>query len=503
MVKQFNISNLSLSQKGFILVAVPLVFEIVFVATLVLLLQQSQQEINRANRSKSISEHSAKLLLAHQEAAANLIKLWRTQTAPEASEHLSKLQECRAKIQDELKILKRLSKSHPEEIDELIAIEKRIKMVSRVFMDSAGDFLAPGISPENKIHSLLTINKRTEIVGDDLRSRLTAFMQAQTKIENESPQIQERNRNRVQLVLLLGLLINIVLCLALSRFFSRNIRGRLLIMNENAGRISKHETLHAALGGKDEISQLDNSLHEMARKLQELEQLKQEFQAMITHDLRSPLSAVNASLQLLSEGILGELPEKARLQAKKAKLSADFMLGLVNDLLDASKIETDGLKLAYSKASSKEILDLCINTVQPLADKKELKIDYLGEDAILEVDASRLARVIINFLSNAIKFSGSKNSIEIVSKIENGSFFLSVSDHGRGISEQDQKRIFDKFEQIEVSDATLLGGTGLGLAICKAVVEKHGGEIGVQSKLGEGSRFWFRVPTDATPHGGK
>src|SRR5262249_3967672 len=116
----------------------------------------------------------------------------------------------------------------------------------------------------------------------------------------------------------------------------------------------------------------------------------------------------------------------------------------------------------------------------------------------LVADGTRLVRVMVNFLSNAIKFSPKESKIELTAVEDAGWLKVRIKDYGRGISAEDQKRIFDKYAQIEVSDATLMGGTGLGLSICKAIVEAHHGEIGVESKEGQGSTFWFNIPLKAT-----
>jgi signal transduction histidine kinase len=261
--------------------------------------------------------------------------------------------------------------------------------------------------------------------------------------------------------------------------------------------MARNQTLHPPLTGSDEISQLDGTFHNMANSLKELDRLKQEFQAMITHDLRSPLSAINATLQLLSSGSLGELPSQADTYTKRAKSTSDYLLGLVGDLLDISKLESKELPMEFSTVSVETIVEKSVDAVRPLAERKEIEIKKDTSALEIFADGNRLTRVFVNLLSNAIKFSDKGSSIELSARLDENWLFASVTDHGRGISPDDQRRIFDKFEQIETSDATLMGGTGLGLSICKAIVEAHHGTIGVDSQPGKGSTFWFRIPAES------
>jgi PAS domain S-box-containing protein len=229
----------------------------------------------------------------------------------------------------------------------------------------------------------------------------------------------------------------------------------------------------------------------------ELERLKREFFAMISHDLRTPLMSVQVDLGLLSAGASGPIPEKAQANVADAERNVSYLVSLINSLLDVERITDGKLELECVDFGLKELVDECINSVKSLAINKNISIKSSGVDLPAFGDESRLKQVLINLLSNAIKFSDKGKQIDVAAKSGDDWIEVSVIDQGKGIPKEYQESIFDRFQQMEVADATVKGGSGLGLAISKAIVEQHGGKIGVDSQLGKGSRFWFRLPLNS------
>jgi PAS domain S-box-containing protein len=231
-------------------------------------------------------------------------------------------------------------------------------------------------------------------------------------------------------------------------------------------------------------------------ELKKLEKLKQEFMAMLTHDMRSPLSNILSNTKLLLCGALGELGEEPMKRLKSVERTGNRLLILVNELLDIDRLEGGNLELDLKEVPVSHIVESAKESVEALADGKTMRIEVESIDCNIVADETRLINVVINLLGNAIKFSptGSVIRIEVTSDIEHGTLEFRVTDQGRGIAKKDLNKIFDRFRQVEIEDATLKGGSGLGLAICKAVVESHNGIIGVESEYGIGSTFWFRVP---------
>lgn len=239
----------------------------------------------------------------------------------------------------------------------------------------------------------------------------------------------------------------------------------------------------------------DISERKRAEKLRkEIDQMKQDFVAMVSHDLRTPLGSVQATLTMIEEGVYGNLNDKGVARLTSAQQSVQRLTGLVNNLLDLEKMESGTLTIVMEPSTLKKIVDESIDSVKPHAEQQQVSIESQCDDAELMVDSDRLVQVVINLLSNAIKFSSKNSSIELEAKTNNEFAEIRITDHGRGIPLEMRESIFEKFKQVESADGKRGKGTGLGLPICKAIVEAHNGQIGVESDEGKGSTFWFRIP---------
>lgn len=225
----------------------------------------------------------------------------------------------------------------------------------------------------------------------------------------------------------------------------------------------------------------------------EMERLKREFVAMVSHDLRTPLMTVHGSLSLLSDGALGEISDEAKTMVKRAEVQIERLRDLVSNLLDLARLESGRFSVNLEDALLMDIFQNSAESVSALASERNIKLDVKHTDLEVHADADRLVQVIVNFLSNAIKFSKEGSSVELLAVPKDQWVEVRVSDTGRGIPLEQQKKIFRRFEQVEDADSRKQKGTGLGLSICQSIIESHDGEIGVTSEPGKGSTFWFRV----------
>ncbi len=226
------------------------------------------------------------------------------------------------------------------------------------------------------------------------------------------------------------------------------------------------------------------------------EQLKRDFVAMISHDLRTPLASVELSLKLITAGTCGPLPAKAVENVTDAQHNLAFVMILINGLLEFERMNAGKLKLRLMETNVSDVLVRSLEAVSPLANRDGVRLVPNYSELEFVGDENRLIQVVVNLLSNALKFSPKGSEIRVSSKHIPGTqnFTISVADQGVGIPESEQARIFQRFERIEKSDSA--DGAGLGLAISKAIVEQHGGSIGVKSVEGQGATFYFTLPLE-------
>jgi signal transduction histidine kinase len=236
-------------------------------------------------------------------------------------------------------------------------------------------------------------------------------------------------------------------------------------------------------------------IEEKGRELQIASRHKSQFLANMSHELRTPLNSVLGFTEMLADGLYGPLSDKAKNALAKVQANGKHLLGLINDVLDLSKIEAGQLTLSLDDYSLAQVVSSVVSSSESLARAKGLALTASVPPAmpIGRGDERRLTQVVINLVGNAIKFTDS-GSVAVVARAVDGFFEVDVKDTGPGIAPEDQKRIFDEFQQVDDSSTRKKGGSGLGLAISRRIVEMHGGALTVQSTPGEGSSFRVRVP---------
>jgi signal transduction histidine kinase len=240
---------------------------------------------------------------------------------------------------------------------------------------------------------------------------------------------------------------------------------------------------------------LFDEIQDKSRQLEVASQHKSQFLANMSHELRTPLNAILGYTELMADGAYGEPSEKTLGVLKRLEANGKHLLGLINDVLDLSKIEAGQLVLELSDYCIQDIAQTVRSTLEPLAADKKLgfKVEVAPQLPSGRGDGRRLTQVLINLVGNAIKFTDA-GEVAIKAEANNGSFHVSVRDTGPGISSADQARLFQEFQQADDAITKKKGGTGLGLAISKRIIEMHGGRIWVESQVGQGSTFAFTLP---------
>ena len=245
-----------------------------------------------------------------------------------------------------------------------------------------------------------------------------------------------------------------------------------------------------------ETVRLFDEIQEKSRQLAEASQHKSQFLANMSHELRTPLNAILGYTELLIDKVYGETPEKMQDVLQRIQGNGRHLLGLINDVLDLSKIEAGQLILALGDYSLKNVVHTVFSAVEPLAEAKQiaLKVEVPPDLPPGYGDERRLTQVVLNLVGNAIKFTDVGEVVVKAAKV-NGSFEVTVRDTGPGICETDRAKLFQEFQQADNAITRKKGGTGLGLAISKRIVELHGGKIWVESAPRRGSTFSFTLPT--------
>jgi Amt family ammonium transporter len=226
----------------------------------------------------------------------------------------------------------------------------------------------------------------------------------------------------------------------------------------------------------------------------EMDRMKNEFISTVSHELRTPLTSINASLGLMADGVVGELPDESRELVRIARDNSDRLIRLIADILDIEKVESGELEYEMSVLEVFPLLEHAVDENRAFANSfsVELSLEDHCRGAQVRADGDRLIQVITNLLSNAVKFSPEGGSVEVTSVRRNGTIRVSVRDHGPGIPEDFRDRVFEKFAQADASDHREKGGTGLGLSICRAIIEGLGGEIDFETS-GNGTTLFFEL----------
>lgn len=278
------------------------------------------------------------------------------------------------------------------------------------------------------------------------------------------------------------------------------IVGALVVRRRKPGEFDKQvvdlmETFAAQSVLAIQNAKLFREIEEKGRELEAASRHKSQFLANMSHELRTPLNSVLGFTELLVDGIYGELPDRARTTVARVQANGRHLLGLINDVLDLSKIEAGQLTLAIEDYSVAQIVRLTVTAVEPLARAKGLELSTTVAEnlPIGRGDERRLTQVLLNLAGNAVKFTET-GAVDILAGAADGHFEITVRDTGPGIASKDQALIFEEFQQVDNSSTRQKGGTGLGLAITKRIVEMHGGTIDVESLLGSGSTFRLKIP---------
>jgi signal transduction histidine kinase len=242
------------------------------------------------------------------------------------------------------------------------------------------------------------------------------------------------------------------------------------------------------------LKDMERARQELERAYEELkalDQMKDEFLEMMSHELKTPLTSMSSFVQLFLDGKLGELREQQRAGLGIISEDVKRLEGSVDKIMDISRLKSGVIKPVIKNLRLQEVIQSAVESLKPLAENRQIKITKKTTKLpMVRADRMLLYKVVLNLVDNAIKFTPQNGEVSIETEVEDSHVIVKVKDTGIGISEESMHHLFTKFFQVDHSTP----GPGLGLSICKVIVEAHGGKIWVESQLGRGSTFSFTLP---------
>lgn len=545
--KKIHAGKFSVLQQGFVIIAVPLVFQIGFVGVIGYMLNQVCEQVHREENSIEILDSLTRMADSIVGSAGAgignvyvldplLSRYWETgkrnalhwlghathisQAEPERIKGIVEvrhsLEEIFAVFDHELAtgeskaIFDRVGGPFKEmtfacQVPGNLSGYQSTMQAERAMSDISGSGAMGGFGLSGEMMEGFR-SWSTDPLHTNLMSSYSKFQAAQDRImSREKKKGEHLSKQRSEMInalketLLGGICCSIILSIFLAVFLMRSLTSRLRHVMDNTAKLVKREQLSPPIGGSDEIAYLDLVLFETGNRLMELETFKRQLISIVSHELRTPLMSISSALEVFETGMLGDLSEEGKVRLRNAEEETERLICLINDLLDMEKMEAGKFVLDASEVPILEPVEAAISAVAQLAQTRKIKVEstITESDGTVWADRDRLCQVLVNLLSNAIKCSPENGTVLVTAgRVDGDKLKFCVMDHGKGISEELKQKIFDRFAQIEKNDEAEQADTGLSLALAKAIVEQHGGSIGVDSTMWEGSTFWFTIPAN-------
>ena len=281
--------------------------------------------------------------------------------------------------------------------------------------------------------------------------------------------------------------------LAVPMVVESRVLGVLGVIDKPEGFTADDESFLTLFASQSEIAVSNSQLFENTKSL---DRLKSEFVAVVSHEIRTPLTSVKGAIELLTDERYFKNNDQQAKLLTIAHANTERLLTLIGDILDFSKLDSGSLPMHFERQRIEAVVTQAAQNLRTLLEERRIELDLVMASDLpdLMLDPNRIAQVVTNLLSNAIKFSPAEGHLEITVENWEGMVRVGVRDHGEGISADNLPKLFQKFTQIDSTSTRRAGGTGLGLVICKGIVEQHGGQMRVESAVGQGSTFYFTLP---------
>lgn len=473
-------------RRKWLLLALPLLMsQIIFGVTILSLFTQIQQELESEYQSWNLVA-KATLITTSFVRRVGAMAAYRMTSDPDLFKQRSKHQRETRESFDEFK--KELGDRTEENRVLLSTIDTNLKK-----MDV---FVAKGFNKPLQLAVEESMSKEEAVefqsAFEGVLNPIERLIAQQNELQNQTRQFALETRRKIESVFVIALGVSVVsaILLMLSVYFM--LIRRLTHLLEVSRALSERRPLGPLLGGTDELATLDRILHFVDERFSRFESFKRRSAQVIGSDLLLSLGTIRDGMQSLVDN--EQLSEKALQRVQNVINDCSRLVRMVEDLMSARTMGSGRFDLKIQSTTSDEIVDAAVVSVEQLAQRSKIRIEKIGENVELECDRDRMIQVLINFLSNAIKFSPPESAVKIQVEDINDTVEFCVIDEGRGVPEEKIGLLFQRFEQSSTSDWKDKGGSGLGLYICKTIVEQHGGEIGLDSEEGVGSTFWIDLP---------
>jgi signal transduction histidine kinase len=353
--------------------------------------------------------------------------------------------------------------------------------------------LRSGDEPERIQQVLMSADQPPE--STETRKSLTDSEIMSRGFTREIKQAQlnlRKAKNNLDQTFLIAMLLNILLPGLALFIFNRDISGRLKMLMSNAASLKDGQALPNTIKGSDEIAYLGQVLWKSQKELDHSSRERSKIMNSIANEMRAPLTFAEQCLQEFAASDDGRSEATVSRQLERAQRNITRVSALIDDLLSMETLEAGKVNLVKSEFDLHGMVDSALAAVASLAKKKDIELVNSSASVSMVADKDRLIQVLVNLLSNALKFSANDTKITISSELENGAIKVLVTDQGPGMDKETRERVFEKYFQAET--AAKKEGFGLGLAICNLIVQSHKGNLGVESEPGKGSTFWFSIP---------
>ncbi len=404
-------------------------------------------------------------------------------------------------VQEKFQLLMKLVSSEPKALQ---IATKQSEDVERLLTNLA-DLATPLAHNDTKLFLAQFVNKdeyreALMINFDDLSRDSEELIAIYKPMTLELRPQAVKSRADLQKVLLALMISSIFLVSVIAYIVNKQTLSRLQILMENIRDFSKNKRSLRKLEGTDELAELDQAFHSMSQEKFRLDEIQNSLRAMVSHDLRSPLSAMSLTLELILEFRRDKVDEKTADSLRRIYSDVQRLSRLARTLLDIEKLEGGRIQVDVRAIDWESLISQSLGSVRSLAAQKKINFEtVLSDDEAVFCDRDRTIQCVVNLVSNAIKFSPEGSLVKIqVSATKDGWQRLEVIDEGPGVPPSEIGSLFNKFIQLQQPDSTKKEGSGLGLYICRLLIEAQGGTVGYRRSIGEsGSCFYFELPASS------